>query len=98
MPSEFNDRRLPTHIDRIVDEALGMATSCGWRYALAYLIRENVSAEVIQRMLSGRRMRAPRSASAPDRPGLPAAATRADTELLSLLNSLAQRRPPACKR
>lgn len=92
MPSEFNERRLPNHVESVVDEALGMATNCGWRYALAYLIREQVGTEVIQRMLSGRRMRAPRSTSTPERRGL-AAATRADTELLSLLTSLEQRRP-----
>jgi hypothetical protein len=38
----------------IIDDALGIANECGWRYALAYLISEGVSPQIIQRLLIGR--------------------------------------------
>lgn len=53
MPIELQERRMSNHRAGVIDDALDLANKCGWRYALAYLIREGVSAETIQRLLKG---------------------------------------------
>jgi hypothetical protein len=37
----------------VIDDALGLAEECGWRYAIAYLISEKVPSPIIQRLLFG---------------------------------------------
>lgn len=55
--SATKERRTLTAMSQVVDEALELADQCGWRYALAYLIHHRASQEVIQRILSGAKLR-----------------------------------------
>jgi hypothetical protein len=54
---KFENRRTHQTLANVVDDALELAAECGWRYALAYLISEGVSSQIIQRLLSGGRAR-----------------------------------------
>jgi hypothetical protein len=67
---ELQERRMSNHLTGLIDDALALANKCGWRYALAYLISEGVSAETIQRLLKGgaRAQAAPFERPAPQRP------------------------------
>jgi hypothetical protein len=53
MPLDLTDRRASDKLTEAIDNALDLAEECGWRYALAFLISEEVPAEIIQRLLSG---------------------------------------------
>jgi len=53
MPLDFKDRRTFDGLTDVIDNALDLADECGWRYALAFLISEQVPSEIIQRLLSG---------------------------------------------
>lgn len=53
MPLDLTDRRTLGGLAEVIDNSLDLADECGWRYALAYLISENVPSEIIQRLLSG---------------------------------------------
>ena len=53
MPLDLTDRRASDDLSEVIDNALDLADECGWRYALAFLISEEVPSEIIQRLLSG---------------------------------------------
>lgn len=53
MPFDHPERRTGVLMASVVDGALDLATQCGWRYAIAYLISERVPAPIIQRLLAG---------------------------------------------
>jgi len=53
MPLDFKDRRSLDGLSEVIDNALNLADECGWRYALAFLISEDVPPKIIQRLLSG---------------------------------------------
>lgn len=53
MPLDLTDRRTLDGLTEVIDNALDLADECGWRYALAYLISQEVPSEIIQRLLSG---------------------------------------------
>lgn len=53
MRFNVEERRLSVHLAGVIDEALDLAEVRGWRYALAYLISEQVPSPIIQRLLSG---------------------------------------------
>lgn len=50
---DLEDRRTLDDLSNVIDSALDLAEECGWRYALAFLISEEVPSEIIQRLLSG---------------------------------------------
>jgi hypothetical protein len=49
----IEERRMSARLACVIDDALGLAEECGWRYAIAYLISEKVPSQIIQRLLSG---------------------------------------------
>ena len=51
MSPDTQDRRKSRTLAVIVDEGVGLAQQRGWRYALAYLISEQVPSEIIQRLM-----------------------------------------------
>lgn len=53
MPIFSHNRRQPSSSAQtdIINQALGLARLHGWTYALAYLIRLNISQQLIQRLL-----------------------------------------------
>lgn len=53
MPFDPQERRMGVQLAGIIDNALDLAEKCGWRYAIAYLISEEVPSQIIQRLLSG---------------------------------------------
>lgn len=53
MPLELQERRLSNRQAGVIDDALGLADECGWRYAIAYLISERIPSPIIQRLLFG---------------------------------------------
>lgn len=59
------ERRTDFAMAEVVDEALATANECGWRYALAYLLHHRASPHVIQRLLSGARVREHKTLRAP---------------------------------
>ncbi|WP_395408361.1 hypothetical protein ACHMW6_17625 [Pseudoduganella sp. UC29_106] len=94
MPIELQERRDSDLLAGIIDNALDLASRCGWRYALAYLISEGVPSETIQRLLAGgertrRRARAPGEKSSEIRIG---AKGRNTEEMTMLFDSLNRRR------
>lgn len=53
MMCNTQERRKRVRLTSVIDEALDLAEECGWRYAIAYLISEEVPSPIIQRILSG---------------------------------------------
>jgi hypothetical protein len=66
MPLDFKDRRSLDGLSQVIDSALDLADECGWRYALAFLISENVPSEIIQRLLAGGARSRPLPEGSPD--------------------------------
>lgn len=53
MHPENEERRTSARLSGVVDDALHLAAACGWRYAILFLVREQVPASVVQRLLAG---------------------------------------------
>jgi hypothetical protein len=53
MQLDVQERRMSVCLAGVIDDALDLAEECGWRYALAYLISEEVPPPIIQRLLIG---------------------------------------------
>ena len=51
MSPDTQDRRRSGKLAVIVDEGMELAQERGWRYALAYLISEQVPSKIIQRLM-----------------------------------------------
>lgn len=54
---KVQERRVGVHLADVIDQALDLAEECGWRYAIAFLISENVPSPIIQRLLFGGNIR-----------------------------------------
>jgi hypothetical protein len=92
----IHERRVSLHLSHVIDDALDLADECGWRYALTYLISENVPSPVIQRLLFGGGRTRP---SESHREGSLAWKSAHDDEMKSLFDWLRQRRSvDACER
>lgn len=94
MQSDPQDRRQSGDISEKIDEAVDLAHECGWRYALAYLISERVSPDIIQRLMFGggqSRRKPPAGQSAPSGIRLSSAWNDND-EMRDLFVSLRHRR------
>lgn len=90
MPFDRQERRVSVLLACVVDHALDLAAHCGWRYAIAYLISEEVPAPIIQRLLSGEgRMR--RDAGIRNEP-LPSGGSSNADDMRSLFDSVRERR------
>jgi len=53
MPLDLTERRTLGGLTEVINDALDLAEKCGWRYALAFLVSEDIPSEIIQRLLSG---------------------------------------------
>lgn len=87
MPHGSPERRTFFLQRLVLDQALSMAAKRGWRYALAYLIRENIGPEVIRRLLRGQGVRTRHSLPPQQLPLSFPPKNQTDTELVTLLHS-----------
>lgn len=90
MPFDHPERRTGVHLASVVDGAIDLATQCGWRYAIAYLISEKVPSPIIQRLLSGSGKVRSRHSTGHDAPCWRGSNT---DEMYGLFESLSYRRP-----